>query len=212
MRSRPEARPCATMPAPMAGSGAFSTNSRSIAARASRALEKAAEEPYAASSREDAPPFIVQPVNARGLRTIMFLNVFTVREPEPEAPKKNGAYATIIASSKGKVGLITLNRPHALNALNTELIGELNRALGAFEADSSIGCIVITGNEKAFAAGVDIKEMHQKTFVEAYGSDFLAPFDASAIAASRSSPQSPVMRWAAAAAMIGLRQWLMRSK
>ncbi|MBC8013574.1 MAG: enoyl-CoA hydratase/isomerase family protein [Methyloceanibacter sp.] len=107
----------------------------------------------------------------------MFLNVFTVREPEPEAPKKNGAYETIIASSKGKVGLITLNRPHALNALNTELISELNRALSAFEADPSIGCIVITGNEKAFAAGVDIKEMHQKTFVEAYGSDFLAPFD-----------------------------------
>src|SRR5680860_1880856 len=68
MRSRPEARPCATMPAPMAGSGAFSTDSRSIAARASRAQEKAAEEPYAASSREDAPPFIVQPVNARGTK------------------------------------------------------------------------------------------------------------------------------------------------
>ncbi len=92
----------------------------------------------------------------------MVLNVFTVREPEPEAPKKNGAYETIIVSSKGKVGLITLNRPHALNALNTQLISELNRALDAFEADPSIGCIVITGNEKAFAAGVDIKEMQSK--------------------------------------------------
>ncbi|MEI6836613.1 MAG: enoyl-CoA hydratase-related protein, partial [Alcaligenaceae bacterium] len=61
--------------------------------------------------------------------------------------------------------------------LNAELIGEVNRALDGFEADSGIGCIVITGNDKAFAAGVDIKEMHQKTFVEAYGSDFLAPFD-----------------------------------
>ena len=59
----------------------------------------------------------------------MVLNVFTVREPEPEAPKKNGAYETIIVSTRGKVGLITLNRPHALNALNTELISELNRAL-----------------------------------------------------------------------------------
>ncbi len=107
----------------------------------------------------------------------MSLNVFTAREPEPEAPKKNGAYETILVSTKGKVGLITLNRPHALNALNTDLISELNRALKAFEADPTIGCIVITGNEKAFAAGVDIKEMHQKTFVEAYGSDFLAPFD-----------------------------------
>jgi enoyl-CoA hydratase len=107
----------------------------------------------------------------------MVLNVFTVREPEPEAPKKNGAYETIIVSTRGKVGLITLNRPHALNALNTELISELNRALDAFETDPSIGCIVITGSEKAFAAGVDIKEMQSKTFVEAYGSDFLAPFD-----------------------------------
>jgi enoyl-CoA hydratase len=106
----------------------------------------------------------------------MFLNVFTLREPE-EKNKADGAFQTIIVSTKGKVGVITLNRPHSLNALNTQLISEVNRALDAFEADPSIGCIVITGNEKAFAAGVDIKEMHKKTFVEAYGSDFLAPFD-----------------------------------
>jgi enoyl-CoA hydratase len=109
----------------------------------------------------------------------MFLNVFSVKEPEPEieAPKKNGTYEAIIVETKGKVGLIRLNRPQALNALNAALIGELNRALDSFEADPKIGCIVITGNEKAFAAGVDIKEMHTKTFVEAYGSDFVAPFD-----------------------------------
>jgi enoyl-CoA hydratase len=109
----------------------------------------------------------------------MFLNVFSVKEPEPEpeAPKTKGAYETIIVERKGKVGLVTLNRPQALNALNAELIGELNRALDSFETDPAIGCIVITGNEKAFAAGVDIKEMHTKTFVEAYGSDFVAPFD-----------------------------------
>src|SRR5262249_5763041 len=101
----------------------------------------------------------------------MFLNVFTATEPEAEAPKKNGAYETILVTTKGKVGLIELNRPQALNALNADLIGEVNRALDRFEADPSIGCIVITGNEKAFAAGVDIKEMHKKTFVEAYGSD-----------------------------------------
>jgi enoyl-CoA hydratase len=106
----------------------------------------------------------------------MFLNVFTLREPEEEK-KVNGAFETIIVSSKGKVGLITLNRPQALNALNTLLIRELNRALDAIEIDPAIGCIVITGNEKAFAAGVDIKEMHKKSFVEAYGGDFLAPFD-----------------------------------
>jgi enoyl-CoA hydratase len=109
----------------------------------------------------------------------MFVNVFSAKEPESqsEAAKKNGAYETILVSNKGKVGVITLNRPHVLNALNTELISELNRALDAFEADPGIGCIVITGNEKAFAAGVDIKEMQAKTFVEAYGSDFVAPFD-----------------------------------
>ncbi len=86
-------------------------------------------------------------------------------------------YETLIVTTEGKVGLITLNRPEALNALNALLIGELNTALMDFEANSNIGAMVITGNEKAFAAGVDIKEMHTKTFVEAYGSDFLAPFD-----------------------------------
>jgi enoyl-CoA hydratase len=105
----------------------------------------------------------------------MNYNVAALKEPEER--KANGAFETILVTRQGKVGLITLNRPHALNALNAQLIGELNKAIEAFEADGSIGCIVITGNEKAFAAGVDIKEMHKKTFVEAYGSDFLAPFD-----------------------------------
>jgi enoyl-CoA hydratase len=96
---------------------------------------------------------------------------------EEETSKPASAYETLLVTTKGKVGVITLNRPHALNALNTLLISELNRALDRFEADSQIGCIVITGSEKAFAAGVDIKEMQAKTFVEAYGGDFLAPFD-----------------------------------
>ena len=103
----------------------------------------------------------------------MFANELT-REQDIK-PANN--YETIIVTTEGKVGLITLNRPHALNALNALLIKELNRALDGFEADPEIGCIVITGSEKAFAAGVDIKEMHKKTFVEAYGSDFIAPFD-----------------------------------
>ncbi len=93
-----------------------------------------------------------------------------------DTPETN-PYETLIVTTEGKVGLITLNRPEALNALNALLIRELNTALMDFEADLNIGAIVITGNEKAFAAGVDIKEMHTKTFVEAYGSDFLAPFD-----------------------------------
>ncbi|RML99046.1 Enoyl-CoA hydratase, partial [Pseudomonas savastanoi] len=69
------------------------------------------------------------------------------------------SYETILGEVIGKVGVITLNRPEALNALNAQLIDELNHALDQFEADSAIGCIVLTGSEKAFAAGADIKEM-----------------------------------------------------
>ena len=69
------------------------------------------------------------------------------------------AYEHIIAEAKGAVGLITLNRPQALNALNAKLMMEVAAAVDAFEADEAIGCLVITGNEKAFAAGADIKEM-----------------------------------------------------
>ena len=103
----------------------------------------------------------------------MYMEEIAHGETAPTEPH----YETLIVTREGKVGLITLNRPHALNALNTQLIGELNKALKTFDTDPGIGCIVITGNEKAFAAGVDIKEMHTKSFVEAYGSDFLAPFD-----------------------------------
>jgi enoyl-CoA hydratase len=104
----------------------------------------------------------------------MFVDELSMKQ---EKSKATPAYETLLVANKGKVGVITLNRPHALNALNALLISELNRALDRFEADPAIGCIVITGSEKAFAAGVDIKEMQAKTFVEAYGSDFLAPFD-----------------------------------
>ena len=83
----------------------------------------------------------------------------------------------IIVETRGKVGLITLNRPQALNALNAALIAELPAALDAFEADDDIGCIVITGSEKAFAAGADIKEMQSKTYMEAYLDDFIASWD-----------------------------------
>ena len=69
------------------------------------------------------------------------------------------AYETIIAETKGRVGIVKLNRPAALNALNAQLIDELTEALDAFEANEGIGCIVITGSDKALAAGADIKEM-----------------------------------------------------
>ena len=86
-------------------------------------------------------------------------------------------YQNIIAEVKGRVGLVTLNRPQALNALNSALIAELNQVLDAWEADANIGCIVITGSEKAFAAGADIKEMQSKSFVDAYAGDFISSWE-----------------------------------
>ncbi len=83
------------------------------------------------------------------------------------------AFENIISEKRGKVGLITLNRPNAMNALNAALVGELAQALAAFETDDRVGAIVITGSQKAFAAGADIKEMQDKTFVEAYLEDFI---------------------------------------
>ncbi len=83
------------------------------------------------------------------------------------------AYENIIAEKKGRVGLITLDRAKALNALNAALIAELEQALDSFEADDGVGAIVITGNDKAFAAGADIKEMQDKTFIDAYLGDFI---------------------------------------
>jgi enoyl-CoA hydratase len=87
------------------------------------------------------------------------------------------AYETILVETRGKVGLITLNRPQALNALNSTLLGEVNQALDAFEADAGIGCIVITGSEKAFAAGADIKEMSGLSYPQTYSDDFFSGWD-----------------------------------
>ncbi|KAI8897143.1 enoyl-CoA hydratase/isomerase [Globomyces pollinis-pini] len=82
-------------------------------------------------------------------------------------------YENIIATQQGRVGLVTLNRPKALNALNTPLMIELNQALQAFDKDAGIGAIVITGSEKAFAAGADIKEMKDLEFVRNFKNNFL---------------------------------------
>lgn len=81
------------------------------------------------------------------------------------------SYQNIIVETAGGVGVIRLNRPKALNALNAELIAELGKALDGFEADNAIGCIVITGSERAFAAGADIKEMADKQFPDLYSRD-----------------------------------------
>jgi enoyl-CoA hydratase len=84
------------------------------------------------------------------------------------------ACETIIVEKHGKVGIIRLNRPRALNALNAQLIKELGEALSGFESDAAIGAIVLTGSERAFAAGADIKEMSGKTYTEAFLEDFIA--------------------------------------
>jgi enoyl-CoA hydratase len=84
------------------------------------------------------------------------------------------AFATIELEKKGRVGLIRLNRPQALNALCDELVRELGAALNELEADSGIGAIVLTGSEKAFAAGADIKEMKDRGFVDVLVSDFIS--------------------------------------
>lgn len=83
------------------------------------------------------------------------------------------SYETLIVERHGAVGLIRLNRPEALNALSFKLTSELTLALRELEADEAIGCMVLTGSEKAFAAGADIKEMATKTFAEAYTEDFI---------------------------------------
>jgi enoyl-CoA hydratase len=89
---------------------------------------------------------------------------------------------TIIVETRGRVGLIRLNRPAALNALNSALMGELGRAIDAFEADDTIGCMIITGSDKAFAAGADIKEMADKTFTDVFFADFCAAWHPAAAA------------------------------
>ena len=89
-------------------------------------------------------------------------------------------YQNIITETQGRVGIVRLNRPQALNALNRALIAELIQAIDAFEADDAIGCLLITGNDKAFAAGADIKEMADKTFIETYLGNFAATWDCAA--------------------------------
>jgi len=87
------------------------------------------------------------------------------------------AYTSILTETRGRVGLITLNRPQALNALNAVLLKELVEALTAFDADNGIGAMVITGSERAFAAGADIKEMADASVTEMMAKGFVELFD-----------------------------------
>jgi enoyl-CoA hydratase len=82
-------------------------------------------------------------------------------------------YEFVTVEKKGAVGIIRLNRPQALNALCAALIEDLGRALDEMEADEAIGCVVLTGSEKAFAAGADIKEMQSRTYMDVYLADFI---------------------------------------
>jgi enoyl-CoA hydratase len=86
-------------------------------------------------------------------------------------------YETILTETRDNVGLITLNRPKALNALNQQLMAEMNAALDAFDADPEIRCMVLTGSEKAFAAGADIREMKDFSKAQALAADFLKTWD-----------------------------------
>jgi enoyl-CoA hydratase len=83
------------------------------------------------------------------------------------------SYELILAEKKGRVGVITLNRPKQMNALNAQLMQELAKALYAFDADEGVGCIVITGSEKAFAAGADIAAMKDYSYMDAYLSNYI---------------------------------------
>jgi len=87
------------------------------------------------------------------------------------------AYETITTEVRGAVAVITFNRPKALNALNGQMIGELNQVLDGFEADDAVRVMVVTGSDRAFAAGADIKEMQAKTYVEVAKNDFIAPWE-----------------------------------
>lgn len=86
-------------------------------------------------------------------------------------------FQTILVKQEGRVGIITLNRPEALNALNVQLCNEVLAAARAFDADPGIGAIIITGSDRAFAAGADIKEMAPRTYMDMYTADWFAGWD-----------------------------------
>src|SRR3546814_7932953 len=95
------------------------------------------------------------------------------------------AYETLLVEQRGAVTLITLNRPQALNALNVQVLSDLIEAFAAYDKDDSQRCAVITGSEKAFAAGADIKEMADKSYAEFYREDFFADWTSKVVVSTR---------------------------
>jgi enoyl-CoA hydratase len=91
-----------------------------------------------------------------------------IEKREASMAEANMTYETILVETSGKVGIVRFNRPQALNALNSTLTEEAARAVDAFEADADIGCIILTGSDKAFAAGADVKEMAGKSYMQMY--------------------------------------------
>src|SRR4051812_7862479 len=198
---RPEARPCATTPRWTARWAISSTGSGCTTGRARPAPIRTAPARCPALSNRDAPPSIVRSARRPDARWRVAgrprgcsLNAAcrcakpSCRAGLPPLPVAQGlrrisgddplaSYDTILVETRGKVGLITLNRPQALNALNSALIGDLNQALDGFERDPGIGCIVVTGSEKAFAAGADIKEMSGLSYPQSYLDDFITSWD-----------------------------------
>ncbi|GAA5915622.1 hypothetical protein JCM6882_002364 [Rhodosporidiobolus microsporus] len=115
------------------------------------------------------------PSAARTAVPLRFPRQSFLRYQSTEATGASSEFTSILVSSPAPgVSLITLNRPKALNALNSTLFHELNSALRTLSTDDSVGAVVLTGSEKAFAAGADIKEMKDKEFAEVYKGDFLA--------------------------------------
>src|SRR6516225_5107613 len=140
----------------MASSACFSTTSAFTIAPANHDGRRAAAVRSSASSRLAARPSIVR-----------------CAQNDFWSKTKGLMSETVIGETRGRVGLIRLNRPQALNALNSTLMRELAQAIVPFETDNTIGCSVITGSDKAFAAGADIKEMAGKTFTDAFLGDFI---------------------------------------
>src|SRR5262245_16533332 len=150
-------RHCATTCSPAVSWDIFRRASMYMTARVRSVQRPAAARPCAGWCNRAARRFIARAASASALTLEGHL----------------ASYENIQTETKGRVGIIRLNRPKALNALCAELVRELGLALDAFEADSKVGCMVLTGSERAFAAGADIKEMKDKTYQDVFLEDFI---------------------------------------